>query len=104
MSLVSQEGICFVKIAVSYIAKGEPEVPHGDVESGAVPGSRLLPAYRPAILQSGSPPGSCWATTLSPFTLPPYPVHLSERMGIEKIRLDPAELGSIIDLDPHVEI
>jgi len=28
---------------------------------GAVPGSRQLPAYRPAILQSGSPPGSCWA-------------------------------------------
>jgi hypothetical protein len=115
--------------------------------SGDVPGSRLLPAYRAATRQSGSPPddalGMQYQGTFSgaacclPTELPRYKaaplhvmrwaavtveghqslltshfslrplgdsVHFSEWMSVEKIRLDPAELGSIVDLDAHVEI
>ena len=33
-----------------------------------------------------------------------YAIDLAERMIIEEIRLDPAEFGSIVNLDSHVEI
>jgi hypothetical protein len=66
-----------------------------------------LPCYKAAPL----PMMMRWAAVTVGATnhqspLPPLrdSVNFSEWMSVEKIRLDPAELGSIVDLDAHVEI